>query len=117
MAAFGLTVGLIYMKDPQNLTKPLAYTRKSCKYVGKLAIMILLAAIPAIIFLNPFWGDINTPNQYLALILWACQSIGFFSAILALLLIAPLVCAKAGMEEYSNSEYIAKCKKIEERQE
>jgi hypothetical protein len=47
------------MKNPQILTKPLAYTRCSLKYLGKLLITVLLAAIPAVLFLNPFWGRID----------------------------------------------------------
>jgi hypothetical protein len=60
MAGFGLLIGLTYMQNPQNLAKPLAYSRLSFKYVGKLLLMILLAAIPAAIFLNPLWTRITS---------------------------------------------------------
>ncbi len=68
--------------------------------------MILLAAIPAAIFLNPFWGDINTAVENLALIIWICQSFGFFFAIIMLLLVSPVVGRRWGLEEYKASEYI-----------
>lgn len=60
MADFGLIIGLMFMRNPGNLTKPLAYTRLSFKYVGRLLIMIVLAAIPAAIFLNPLWAKITS---------------------------------------------------------
>ena len=97
MASFGLIVGLTYMKNPENLTKPLAYTRCSGKFAGKLGMMILLAAVPAVIFLNPFWGDIPTANPYLALIIWICQCCGFFLAVLMLLLVSPIACSRLGL--------------------
>jgi hypothetical protein len=97
MAAYGLVIGLIYMRNPENFTKPLAYGRCSAKFAAKLGLMILLAAIPAIIFLNPFWGNIPTSNAILAMIIWFCQSLGFFFAILTLLLISPKVCNRFGL--------------------
>lgn len=98
MASFGLIVGLTYMKNPENLTKPLAYTRCSGKFAGKLGITVLLAAVPAVIFLNPFWGDIPTANPYLALIIWICQCFGFFLAVLTILLVSPIACGRLGLE-------------------
>jgi hypothetical protein len=56
MAAFGLLFGLIFIKNPSNLIKPLQYSRLSLKFAAKLGIMIFVAAVPAAAFLNPFWG-------------------------------------------------------------
>lgn len=59
MAGFGLLVGLMFMNNPENLTKPLAYSRLSLKFVARILIMILLAAVPAAVFLNPLWVKIT----------------------------------------------------------
>lgn len=97
MADYGLLIGLMYMAHPENLTKPLAYSRLSLKYAGRLLLMILLAAIPAAIFLNPLWTKITDENSGLAAIIWITQCFGFFFAILMLLLVAPAVCGRAGL--------------------
>jgi hypothetical protein len=56
MASFGLLFGLIFMESPSNLIKPLEYSRFSLRFIAKLGIMILVAAVPAAAFLNPFWA-------------------------------------------------------------
>lgn len=113
MAGFGLVIGLMYMKNPENLTKPLAYSRLSFKFVGRLLVMILLAAIPAAIFLNPLWTHITNDNSGLSVIIWITQCFGFFFAILTLLLIAPPVLTKFNLDQYGTSEYVVKCKGID----
>lgn len=108
MAGFGLLIGLMFMGNPENLTKPLAYSRLSCRFVGRLLLMILLAAVPAAVFLNPLWAKITDENSAIAAILWITQSLGFFFAIITLLLVAPMACKKAGLEEFKTSEYLEK---------
>jgi membrane-anchored glycerophosphoryl diester phosphodiesterase (GDPDase) len=99
------------------LTKPLAYTRLSWKFIGRLLLIIVLAAIPAAIFLNPFWADISNDNSVIAVIIWITQSIGFFLAIIMILLVAPVLCGKAGFELFKSSEYLEKTKAKEGKEE
>lgn len=105
MAAFGLLIALLFMPLPHNLTLPLRYSRLSCKYAAKLGLMLLSAAVPVAAFLNPGWEQIPTDLSGQALIIWGCQNLGFFTAILSLLLVAPWLCEKADLEEYGKTAY------------
>jgi hypothetical protein len=53
--------------------------------------MIVHAAVPAAIFLNPGWGKIDIDVSGLASIIWICQNIGFFLVSIALLIVSPIV--------------------------
>lgn len=95
MASFGALIAFAVMRNPASLVKMNAFPNLSCKFVGKFFIMVGLALIPVAVFLNPLWGHINLEAQYLALVLWATQNIGFFLGMFILIAVSPLVTAKA----------------------
>lgn len=92
MVGTGIIFSLFIIKDPSILVRPLAYSRLSFKFIGRLIIFIILAAIPLAAFINPGWTMINVETEVLALILWGCQSVGFFLALVMLVVVAPYVC-------------------------
>jgi len=96
MVAFGVLISLLYIQHASDLTRPLAYSRRSWKFCGKLGIMILTVLVPLVIFLNPGWDLIQTDDNNKALIIWICQNLGFLSALIMLLLATPPLCRKAG---------------------
>lgn len=97
MAAVGIIFSLIFTKDPSIFVLPLGYSRLSLKFLARVIIFIVLAAIPLAAFLNPGWSQINVSVGSLAVILWVCQMLGFLLAMLMLLLVGPLVCKRCGL--------------------
>lgn len=94
MAAFGVVFSLLYLPNPSTLVRPLSYTRLSLKFIARIVVQIICAAIPLAIFLNPGWSKIDVDTTWLAVILWVCQSLGFFFAILMLVLISSMLLKK-----------------------
>lgn len=94
MAAFGVIFSLFYLPDPSILVRRLAYSRFSVKFVARVIVQIILTAIPLVLFLNPGWSKIDVGTAWLAVILWACQSIGFFLAIIMLVVVSSILLKK-----------------------
>jgi hypothetical protein len=59
MASLGALMAFNFLKRPSSLIKMTSYSRISCKFFGKFCITVLIALIPVIAFLNPFWGKID----------------------------------------------------------
>jgi hypothetical protein len=95
MADFGILISLLFMDDASNFAKPMEYSKCSLKYLLKLIIMIISAAIPVAIFLNPLWTKITTDNTGLALIIWSTQNLGFFFAIVMIIFVGITISKKA----------------------
>ena len=91
MVGVGIIFSLMVMKDASILVRPLAYSRLSLRFIGRFIIFIVLAAIPLAAFMNPGWSMIGVDAEWLALILWGCQSMAFFLALVMLVVVAPLV--------------------------
>lgn len=91
------------MKKPQNLGKSLSYTRLSLKYLARLIVTIIMGVIgliPVIIFLLPIWKTVNISAAAMSIITWISNLLGFFFAILGLLVAGPFVCSKLSLEIY-----------------
>lgn len=94
MAAFGIIFALVFAPDPSIFVRPLEYSRFSLNFLARILIQLISAAIPLAIFANPGWSHINVDTAWLAVILWVCQSLGFFLALIMLVLVSPMICAK-----------------------
>lgn len=97
MAGVGIVFSLILTKDPSIFVRPLAYSRLSLRFVARFIILIVFAAIPLAIFLNPLWAKIDVSVSSLAVILWICQMLGFLLGLIMLVLVAPLACKPCGL--------------------
>ena len=91
MAAFGIVVSLMFTKNPSIYVRPLAYSRFSLKFLAKLLIQLFLAVVPLAIFVNPGWQKIDIDIAWLSFILWICQSLGYFFALIMLVLVGEFV--------------------------
>ena len=105
MAGVGILFSLILMKDPSVLVRPLAYPRRSLKFLAKFLLFLVLAGLPLAAFLNPGWSKIKLPASSLAVVLWVCQMLGFFLALVMLVLVSPQVHQRCGLEQYEREEY------------
>lgn len=94
MAAFGIIFSLLYLPDPSILVRPLSYTRLSLKFIARIVVQVVCAVIPLAIFLNPGWSMIDVDTAWLAVIIWVCQSLGFFFAIIMLILVSSILLKK-----------------------
>lgn len=59
MAVFGIIYGLTFLRNQERLMKVVAYPRSNKKYIIRLILSALFAAIPVALFMNPFWKKIN----------------------------------------------------------
>ena len=107
MAAFGIIIALMYTKNPSIYVRPLAYSRFSPKFIAKLLIQLFLAALPLAAFVNVGWQKIDVDIAWLSIILWICQSLGYFLALIMLTLVGDLVCKKLKIDEHSEAEYVS----------
>ena len=73
------------------------YSKLSCKYLLKILIMIIAAAISVVVFLNPLWTKINSDTTGLALIIWSTQNLGFFFAITMMIFVGIPISGKTGL--------------------
>jgi len=96
MAGIGLAVGLICMNNHGALVRQLGYRRFSGKHRVRLLLLVLLVAIPILALMNPLWYQINFQVEWLAFLLWAVQSIGFFFGLFLLIYAGPIVAKKCG---------------------
>ena len=101
----GIALGMFLMKDSSSVVKVLAYSRCSCKFLARLSLMLLVAAVPLAIFLLPVWQKLDIAIEWLAALLWVLSSLGFFFALFFLVYLAPIICARCGLEEYGDDMY------------
>lgn len=90
-AGFGVILGLNYMHKPYNLARLLSYSRLSIKFIVRLLLTIIVAAIPLIIFLNPLWHEIKTDSMGTTMIAWATNNLAFFFATFLILYMSPIL--------------------------
>jgi hypothetical protein len=95
MAGVGMALGLILMEQPGALVRTLDYSRCSGSHFLRLLVLLVLAAIPLLIFYNSLWFRIDLSISWLSVIVWACQSLGFFLALFMLVYVGPLALRKA----------------------
>lgn len=70
--------------------------------------MIVLGAIPLVIFVNPLWAKINIrSNAGAALLQWGLSNIAFFLATFLILLFTPIIGDKFGYETYNQPKSYA----------
>lgn len=84
MAGVGMAVGLMGVERPGNLVSKLAYSRCSSKFLGRVLLQLTLSGLPLIVFVNPLWYRIEMEVQWLAVVLWSCQSLAFFLSLFLL---------------------------------
>lgn len=101
----GILLSLLLLPNPSTLVRPLSYPRLSLRFGARLLLTLLVPAVPVLAFLNPGWSSIGVDPAWLSVILWTCQTLAFLLALLALMLVAPWLCKKAGLELYGDCEY------------
>ena len=95
-AAVGMLLGLVLVEDRSIFVRKLEYSRCSVKFVLRLVVMIVVAVIPLIAVLVPLVVKIDASVTWTAVILWVCQSVGFFLAILFLVWLSPKAVGRCG---------------------
>lgn len=74
--------------------KKTTFPRLSANFFKRLIITVLIALVPVIIFLNPFWKKIDLETRSKAILLWALQSLGLLTSITLMVWLAPLIGSK-----------------------
>lgn len=105
MPVFGIIFSLLFSEDPSIFVRPLSYSRISLKFIARLLVYIILGGIPLAAFMNPGWSHIDVDTAWLSVILWGCQSVGFFLTMVMLLLASPIVCSCLRLELHSEVDY------------
>lgn len=76
----------------------LSYPKLSLKFVGRIVLIIILGAVPILIFVNPLWNNINiNSNAGAALLLWALSNIAFFLAPFLIVFLTPIIGERFGL--------------------
>lgn len=112
-AGFGVVLGLNYMQKPYNLARLLSYSRLSIKFIARLLLTIVVAAIPLVLFLNPLWHEIRTDDIGTTMIAWTCNNLAFFLATFLILYMSPILGEKLGLEGYKHPSSYADFKRFE----
>jgi hypothetical protein len=98
-----ILVSLSISTNGSGLMKKLTYRRWSAKFVSYVAVTVLCAAIPALLFLNPWWKNIEGLSyDSKAALIWSLNVLGFSSAMLVLVAISPKIIARLGLAEYTH---------------
>lgn len=113
MAGFGILMGFSFTHKPFNMAKMLTYTRISLKYLLRFVLTIVISLIPLAIFMNPGWADIKTSTQGKALIIWACQNLGFFFGTFFLVVVVPIFCQFLNLEDFKHPESYLEFRRFE----
>ena len=100
MAALGILLAFNFMRNPSHLHLQLDYTRLSFKFLGKIVVTLIVPVAILAIFLNPLWNKIDLPDEGKSLLIWACQTVGFFMATFSLIYLIPIINNKFGLELY-----------------
>lgn len=91
MAVFGIVYGLVFLRNQERLMKVIKYKRNSKKYIIRLILSALMAAIPVAIFMNPFWKKIDLPDQQMAIMLFFLQGTGLLLGNFVLVGLGPVL--------------------------
>ncbi|MBS1889857.1 MAG: phosphatase PAP2 family protein [Actinobacteria bacterium] len=103
VVAPAIMVALSISTNGSGLMKKLNYSRCcSGKFVGYVGLTLVSAAIPAAIFLNPFWKQFDLPADSMAGLLWSMNALGFTISMIVLVAISPRLIAKCGLAEYAH---------------
>ena len=105
MVNIGILFSLVLMPDPSILVRPLAFSRGSLRFKLRLGSFVVLVAIPVGLLMNPLWWKIDMEVKWLAILLWICQSIAFFMAMVVLIIIAPRFQVCCAVDLYGECEY------------
>lgn len=100
MAAVGILLAFNYMRNPSYLHLQLDYTRLSLKFLAKIVVTLIIPVVILGIFVNPLWDKIDLSNDAKSLLIWACQTAGFFLATFFLIYIIPVINNRFGLEVY-----------------
>jgi hypothetical protein len=97
MAAVGILLAFNFMRNPSHLHLQLDYTRLSLKFLAKIVVTLIVPVAILGIFVNPLWDKIDLTNDGKSLLIWACQTVGFFLATFSLIYLIPIVNNKFGL--------------------
>lgn len=98
-----MLIALSVTLEGQHLLKKFAHSRKSWKYLGYLLVILLTSLVPAVIFLNPFWKRIQSPN--LPLLIWIMNALGFGLGIVSMIGVSSYILKRFGLDEHEHQEY------------
>ena len=74
--------------------KAIRYPRASKKYIVRLILSALMAAIPVAIFMNPLWKKIDIPDSQKAVMLFFLQSAGLMLGKFVLVGLGPAILSR-----------------------
>ena len=97
MAAVGILLAFNFMRNPSHLHLQLDYTRLSLKFLAKIVVTLIVPVAILGIFVNPLWDKIDLTNDGKSLLIWGCQTVGFFLATFSLIYLIPIVNNKFGL--------------------
>ena len=100
MAALGILAAFNFMRNPSHLHLQLDYTRISGRFLAKIVVTLIIPVIILGIFVNPLWDKIGLSNDAKSLLIWGCQTAGFFLATFTLIFLIPMINKKFGFEIY-----------------
>ena len=80
----------------QYLLKKFAHSRATLKYLAYLTVILITSLIPVIVFLNPFWKRIKSPN--LPVIIWITHALGFILGIVCMVGVSPYILKKFNLD-------------------
>lgn len=70
LAVFAIFYGLVFLKNQERLMKVIRFKRNSKKYIIRLILSALMAAVPVAIFMNPLWKKIDLSDRNMAIMLF-----------------------------------------------
>lgn len=99
-----ILIALSISTNGSGLMKKLSYSRCcSVKFIGYVALTIVSAAIPAAIFLNPWWKSIEgLSSNSMAAMLWSFNVLGLSLGAIVLVAVSPRLVAVCGLAEYAH---------------
>lgn len=99
-AVFGAIFGLTFLKKQERLMKVVIYPRSTKKYLIRLVLSAVFAAIPVAIFMNPYWKRIDLPDPQMAVMLFFLQGAGLMSGNFVLVGLGPTILSRLNLEDY-----------------
>lgn len=84
--------------------KVVVYPRSTKKYIIRLILSAIFAAIPVAIFMNPFWKKVDLPDADMAIMLFFLQSAGLMAGNFVLVGLGPTILSRFKLENYFTHE-------------
>ena len=103
-----ILIALALSTNGSGYIKKFSYSRCSKKFAGYFFITVLFSAIPAAIFLNPWWKLIEgLDDGSMAALLYSLNVLGFTISFIFLISLSPKIVIKAGLAEYAELDSYA----------